>query len=104
MISADTSDPGIFSVTLVTGLATALGTLRCQGSMLRFLGSVCGLCASATAPASVIRTAARCLFMGRHFTHEFPGHPAGNPDPGLPDLAYSCASNNVLARVEAIYA
>ena len=39
MISAERSDPGIFSVTVVTGFATGFGTLMCQGSMLCLLGS-----------------------------------------------------------------
>ena len=39
MISALRSEPGIFSVTLVTGFATGFGTLMCQGSMLWLFGS-----------------------------------------------------------------
>src|SRR4029453_8353117 len=52
MISALKPEPGIFSVTLVAGLATGFGTLMCHGSMLWLFGSAGGVCAAAaeTAP------------------------------------------------------
>ena len=38
LISADRFEPGMRSVTLVTGLATGFGTVMCHGSMLKFFG------------------------------------------------------------------
>src|SRR6185436_20109853 len=108
------SEPGIFSATLVTGLATGFGTFRCHGSMLKLFGSACVVCATTAAQGSDSTAVSTRILISfplsrrvygrlREFTN-LRGRASRNPGSPPAVLAYSFRTRKQLARVEALYA